>query len=75
MFLQQFVWYLYKAEPVWCGYSTQTGDNAVEMTNKRCPSDPSKSFLLIVAPFFKGITINTKDRRDQKAFRLNKIQT
>ncbi len=75
MFLQQFVWYLYKAESVWCGYSTRVGDNVVEMTNKRCPSGSPKSVLLFVAPFFKGTTLNTKKRRDQNAFRLNKIKT
>ena len=74
MFLQQFIWYLYKVESVWCGYSTQAGDNVVEMTNKRCPSGSPKSVLLLAAPFFKGITLNTKKRRDQNAFSFNFVR-
>jgi|GEM_PF-1913229 len=51
LFLQQFVWHLYKAEHVKCSYSTQTGDNAVEMANKRCPKGSIKHFLLFVARY------------------------
>jgi len=36
--LQQPVWYLGKAEPMWCGYSPLVGDNAALMPNRRCPS-------------------------------------
>ncbi|MAY57778.1 MAG: hypothetical protein CMK69_01965 [Pseudoalteromonas sp.] len=36
--LQQSVWYLGKAEPMWCGYSPEIGDNAASMPNRRCPS-------------------------------------
>jgi hypothetical protein len=46
--LQRFVGYLYKAEPLSCGCSTLKGDDAVKMTNKRCPKDSAKSVLLIV---------------------------
>ncbi|TMP49160.1 hypothetical protein CWB81_15300 [Pseudoalteromonas sp. S1688] len=35
---QQSVWYLGKAEPMWCGCSPQIGDNAASMPNRRCPS-------------------------------------
>ena len=48
-------------------------DNAVEMVNKRCPSDPFKCFLLIVARNLHRKTMLYFLRRDQKAFNSNKI--
>ncbi|PKF62986.1 hypothetical protein CW745_06050 [Psychromonas sp. psych-6C06] len=45
LFLQQFVGYLYKAEPMPCGYSTSIGENAVKMVNKCCPSGSTQHAL------------------------------
>jgi len=37
LFLQRFVGFSYKAEPMWCGYSTWVGENAGEIVNKPLP--------------------------------------
>jgi|GEM_PF-2053306 len=73
LFLQPFVWYLYKAEPEKHSYSIRTGENVVEMTNKRCPKGSAKYFLLFVARYLHGITMLHSSRREQKVFILNKI--
>jgi|TARA_B100000315_G_scaffold161284_1_gene149723 hypothetical protein len=64
LLLQLFVWYLYKAEPLPCGYSTLKGDNLVEMPNKRCHLDSFKSDLLFVVALAYRITIHCSLRRD-----------
>jgi len=51
LFLQQFAWYLYKAEHEKHSYSIRTGENVVEMPNKRCPKGSIKYFLLFVARY------------------------
>ena len=48
LFLQQFVGFLYKAEPMQCGYSTWVGENAVERVNKCCPSGLPQHIMLFV---------------------------
>ena len=75
MFLQQFVAYLYKAERVWCSYSTWMSDNAVEMRDKHCPKGSTQSLLLFVAGFWLRPTRPATRRRDQNALDLNKIHT
>jgi len=48
LLLQQFVGVSYKTEPMWYGYSTLLGENAVERLNKYCPSGLSQHIILFV---------------------------
>jgi hypothetical protein len=80
LFLQPFAGVLYKAEPLLRGCSEQyvpalsnkrhpyrvtlKGDNAVQMTNKRCPKDSAKSVLLIVEKYLLSVTRLHTTRRD-----------
>jgi len=73
VFLQKFISLLYKAKHVFRSYPTLACDNEVEMLNKRCPTDPFKCFLLIVARDLHRTTMLYSLRRDQKAFNSNKI--
>ncbi|MBD3652594.1 hypothetical protein [Kangiella sp.] len=75
LFLQQFVWILYKASRVRCSHSPSTRDNTVEKPNKRCPSGSIKSALLFVARHYLRVTKLHNERRDQNAFALNKNRT
>lgn len=75
MILQLFSELLYKAAHTKCGDSTQVSNNAVEMLNKRCPSDSFKRNSVIVAARSYGITILHSLRLDKLPFNSNKTQT
>ncbi len=73
LFLQQVEWDFYKTESIQYSYSTQIGDNTVEISIKRCPLGSFKSVLRFVARHAHRKTMFYSSRRAQNTYILNKI--